>query len=519
MILCFLASLSYARLRAQTRPVAVAPQRAAAASQPPYDRLELLASLRAFESKPYLVDKIRDRGVDFTPDGTFLEGVDSRLNTPDILDAIAESRRSGVPESQERHKAYLILVDVILQRLTPSVREQYEAAVALAPDSAALHMAYGGALLLVADFPAAETQERLSLQLWPGDADAHVALLLAFAGQGRDDEAILEAREALRIYPDHKGALVELGMELTRDRQFKEAVPVLREAIARAPEVVLLHKHLGLSLFNTGDIEGAIAEEVLYLRTYPNDAEGHYDLGVAFRAQGHADDALAQFREAARLAPSNPVFSALADPSAAETGLETTDVPHPDDGSIDDDIYTNKFFQFSFRFPEEWTVMGADAQRNAAILGGEMLAGSDQTLLDITKAGAAHGYPLLFVMEGKSGGQAYSTRSIQVSAIDVRNNPDLISAEDFMKKMAKMFEKLQSPLRVVGPPIEMPLGGKVMWRMDLEMPVNNGVNHVAEIVTIEKGYMLFFTLLSPDEDGLNGLLQDMNSLRFFQSSD
>ena len=130
MILCFLASLSYARLRAQTRPVAVAPQRAAAASQPPYDRLELLASLRAFESKPYLVDKIRDRGVDFTPDGTFLEGVDSRLNTPDILDAIAESRRSGVPESPERHKAYLILVDVILQRLTPSVREQYEAAVA-----------------------------------------------------------------------------------------------------------------------------------------------------------------------------------------------------------------------------------------------------------------------------------------------------------------------------------------------------------------------------------------------------
>jgi hypothetical protein len=82
-----------------------------------------------------------------------------------------------------------------------------------------------------------------------------------------------------------------------------------------------------------------------------------------------------------------------------------------------------------------------------------------------------------------------------------------------------MFEKLQSPLRVVGPPIEMPLGGKVMWRMDLEMPVNNGVNHVAEIVAIEKGYMLFFTLLSPDEDGLNGLLQDMNSLRFFQSSD
>src|SRR5580704_14491631 len=165
-------------------PGAARPQSADLASQPPYDRLELLATFRAFESRSYLIEKIRTRGVDFTPDEAFLGAVDAHLKSPDVLTAIAESLRSGSPESPERRKAYLILAPVILDRLTPAIREQYDAAVALAPDSPALHMAYGGVLFLVGDFRAAEAQEWLSIQLWPGDADAHLALAFALAGQG-----------------------------------------------------------------------------------------------------------------------------------------------------------------------------------------------------------------------------------------------------------------------------------------------------------------------------------------------
>jgi tetratricopeptide (TPR) repeat protein len=84
-------------------------------------------------------------------------------------------------------------------------------------------------------------------------------------GENREGEAIPECREALRIYPSHKPALIVLAIALTKDRQFNDAVPVLREAIASSPEMSLLHKHLGLALFNTGDIEGAVSEDVLYL--------------------------------------------------------------------------------------------------------------------------------------------------------------------------------------------------------------------------------------------------------------
>jgi Flp pilus assembly protein TadD len=493
---------------------------AAAISQPPYDRLELMGSVLASMDWTYLVEKIRARGIDFAPDPSFLQAVATINNSPEIKKAIKESKpRAGIPESAERHKAYLILAGLAGHRLRPGEKEKFEAAVALAPKSPALHLAYAGALLLAQDYRGAEVQERLSLELWPGDAEAQIGLATALTGQGRDDEAVPEAREGLRISPSHKGGWVMLGMALTRDRQYKEAVPVLREGISRTPEVPALHKHLGLSLFNTGDIEGAISEYALYLQTNPNDAEAHYDLGVAFRAQGHKDDAQAQFREAARLAPSNPLFSSVADPSAADNGPKSAEGQRPDDGSVHRNIYTNRFFQFALKYPEDWIVMGADAQRNIAKLGGEMLAGGDQTLVDAQQAGAAHAYQLLFVTPGKSGGQNFSTRSIQITALDLAIAHDITSGEDYLKSSAKLFQKLQTPLQPTGPPVVMSVGGRRLWRMDLTIRVNDNLNRASEIVTIEKGYLLLFLLSSPDQAGLEELLQSMNSLRFSQNSD
>jgi Flp pilus assembly protein TadD len=426
--------------------------------------------------------------------------------------------RVGIPESQERHKAYLILADFTGRPFVPPGKEKYEAALALAPDSAALHHAYASTLLLGQNYSGAEIEEKRSLELWPEDAEAHYGLAAALMGQNRDDEAILEAREALRIYPPDKGAQVALGMALTRDRQYKDAVPVLREAITKTPSMILLHKDLGLSLFNTGDIEGAVSEYVLYLQTYPDDAEVHYGLGVVFRSQGHKEDAQAQFREAVRLAPTNPVFSAAANPSAADNGPESVDGQRPDDGSVDSNIYINRFFQFSFEFPEDWTVMGADAQRTMVKVGSQMLAGGDQTFGDLEQAAAAHAYPLLYVTPGKSSAQGYSTRSIQISALDLKVDPSIISGEDFLKSTAKFLQKLQTPLQATGAPMQISVGGRHLWRMDMAIRVNDSLNHASEIATIEKGYMLLFVLSSPDQAGLDELLQDMNSLRFLQNS-
>jgi hypothetical protein len=54
--------------------------------------------------------------------------------------------------------------------------------------------------------------------------------------------------------------------------------------------------------------------------------------------------------------------------------------------------------------------------------------------------------------------------------------------------------------------------------MDLAIKVNDSLSHASEIAAVEKGYLLLFVLSSPDQTGLDELLQDMNTLRFSQSS-
>src|SRR2546426_6038866 len=39
-------------------------------------------------------------------------------------------------------------------------------------------------------------------------------------------------------------------------------------------------------------------------------------------------------------------------------------VPRPDDGSVSANVYTNRFFGFSFEFPQGWTVVKEDAARS-----------------------------------------------------------------------------------------------------------------------------------------------------------
>jgi len=197
------------------------------------------------------------------------------------------------------------------------------------------------------------------LELWPEDADAHVALATALSAQKRDGEAVPEAREALRIFPGHKAARIELGISLARSGQYKEAIPVLRDVKFMAPQLPLIYKHLGGSLVHAGgDFDEAIQYLNLFLKTNPDDAEAHYFLGVALRGVYKTDAALAEFREAARLEPNNSLYAVNAvskDSQETTSNTSKPDAARPDDGYVSENVYRNTFFGFSYQFPRGWT--------------------------------------------------------------------------------------------------------------------------------------------------------------------
>jgi tetratricopeptide (TPR) repeat protein len=96
-----------------------------------------------------------------------------------------------------------------------------------------------------------------------------------------------------------------------------------------------LRKFLGIALVETGDTASGIEQLSSYVKIAPDDAEGHYYLGVALRLKGSFSDAHTEFLEALRLQPNNPQYEVAAHPGAAASTADTAGGPRPeDDGSI-----------------------------------------------------------------------------------------------------------------------------------------------------------------------------------------
>jgi tetratricopeptide (TPR) repeat protein len=425
LILC-LCAITTSRSFAQSSPSAPssAPQKPSVALQPPFDRLELLAFVAARWDSRYELQQVRERGLDFTPDSSFLEALAHLHLSVDSIETIKSIKpRPSARNSAEREQAYRLVLGAVQNLSTgehADAAEKYEQALLFAPDSATLHFAYAGYFMLLRRYHDAEIHARRSLELWSDDAEAHVTLSAALVAELREAEAISEAREALRIYPKHKAALVTLSMALTRDGQYKEAIPVLREAISRTPEVPTLHAALGNCLTHTGELSEAAQELTAYLSRNSDDGEAHYYLGVVLRAQRHHDEAMKQFQEAVRLAPDNPLAAAAATDDATASDPNPGPGPHPEDGWVSGNAYTNQFFGFTLDFPQGWIVMDQEQSRAAMSLGAALIQTGDPISPDVIAASRKQTIPLLFVMRGGSGGQALRTGLLEVMATDAR---------------------------------------------------------------------------------------------------
>jgi hypothetical protein len=169
----------------------------------------------------------------------------------------------------------------------------------------------------------------------------------------------------------------------------------------------------------------------------------------------------------------------------------------PTDGSISGNTYTNRFFQFSLRFPQEWKVFFHDLHRGAS-------AGGDAILLSA----------------GTVDTKTHSQWGIGIVAGKIPPEKAGITAEDYLRFVASASTrgpvtnegKFWSP---TGDPREISLGGTRMTRLDMTGKMNKIPTRWSLIVTIERGYALLFTCSDPI-GGASGMeaSEAINSLRF-----
>jgi tetratricopeptide (TPR) repeat protein len=283
-------------------------------NQLPFDELELFAFCAGGPMDSYVRQVVQQRGTNFTPDAAFIASFPT-TSFQLVLKSIKP--RNSETLSGSREQAYHLLRqawDAQRNGRYAIADQSYRKALQLAPDSATLHSAYAHSLVFSKNYPQAEAEARQSLQLWSENADAHAMLALSLTAQKQFVEAEAESREALRIFPEQHSAMLAMAVSLTHLQQFNEAIPFLQKIMPVLPNLTELRKLTGVSLIETGQVDAGIDELNSYVKAVPEDAEGHYYLGMGLRMKGSSADAHAQFAEAFRLQPNNPQYQAATHP-------------------------------------------------------------------------------------------------------------------------------------------------------------------------------------------------------------
>ena len=108
---------------------------------------------------------------------------------------------------------------------------------------------------------------------------------------------------ALKKKRDHTPVLMRLAQLASNAGRHAEAQRYLRQILEHEPANVEARLELGKSLFETGDVAGALRETNAILNTDPDHAEALYNLGAIYGNLGNARMAQQHWNRLIAVAP------------------------------------------------------------------------------------------------------------------------------------------------------------------------------------------------------------------------
>jgi len=147
-----------------------------------------------------------------------------------------------------------------------------------------------------------------AVSLAPDNFDAQLALGRTLFGMGDYTGAARAFRVANRLSPTNGQALFYLATATEHSGDTGGALAIYRELVARQPGMAEGHLGLGVLLLKRGgsDIEEGIRELQRALDINPKIYEARVTLGRVLIAQGRVAEAVSHLQSAAELAPDNP---------------------------------------------------------------------------------------------------------------------------------------------------------------------------------------------------------------------
>lgn len=152
----------------------------------------------------------------------------------------------------------------------------------------------------------AKREYERALEINPKSLNARNYLGAYFLKNGLWEKAAEQFQEVLRIAPEHADALNNLGIAHHQMGRPEEAEAELRKALALRPDSPEIKKNL--ENVTSGSVATSPMQLEHEMKTDPQSARAHYNLGSAYGNKGDLERASKEFAIALRLDPRNPLI-------------------------------------------------------------------------------------------------------------------------------------------------------------------------------------------------------------------
>jgi hypothetical protein len=161
-------------------------------------------------------------------------------------------------------------------------------------------------------------------------------------------------------------------------------------------------------------------------------------------------------------------------------------VADPSNGYVSEGIYTNEFFDFTYKIPQDLIPLAPQFKEHS---------------IDPSRPSAKHF--ALFVA-------AKSTKPYQNIAIQAEGTAGFRDEADYLAKVASTAAKIG--LTVLNSPEKKNISGETFFRQDNYSP--KGSFYQTHVCTVSKGYVLDFVLSANNRADIERLFNSLNKLQF-----
>jgi tetratricopeptide (TPR) repeat protein len=179
----------------------------------------------------------------------------------------------------------------------------FQKSIELQPGNANAHFNLGGALFQQGKNAEAKAAFAEALKYRPKYSEARTWLGRVYALQGELAEAEREFKTALQDDPTHVEAMIQLGTLMARQGNLNAALSSFGQAIKFTPDNPELRYRVGRILSEQGRINEAVAELQLALQLNPEHVGALYELGRIAASLGRNEEAKRYLNEVLRLNP------------------------------------------------------------------------------------------------------------------------------------------------------------------------------------------------------------------------